>query len=82
MLNLDCTVGICPTPHAIVKYDIDEDAPIRDDKGFMQRVAVGETGLLLGEITDLSPFAGYTNKKATDAKIFRDVFIEGDADGV
>jgi len=79
MLNLDCTVGISPTPHAIVTYDIDEDKPIRDENGFMQRVGVGETGLLLGEITDLSPFAGYTNKEATNAKIVRDVFAKGDA---
>jgi acyl-CoA synthetase (AMP-forming)/AMP-acid ligase II len=45
----------------------------------MQRVDVGEAGLLIGEITDLSPFAGYTNREATEAKILRNVFAQGDA---
>mgnify|MGYP001818100758 CR=1 FL=1 len=50
MLNLDCTVGTCKLPYAIVKYDVDGDEPIRNEKGFMQKVAVGETGLLLSLI--------------------------------
>jgi len=79
LLNLDCTVGTCMTPYAIVKYDIDADEPIRGDNGFMQRVKVGGTGLMLGEITETSPFAGYTNKGATESKIFRDVFDKGDS---
>jgi acyl-CoA synthetase (AMP-forming)/AMP-acid ligase II len=79
LLNLDCTVGICKLPHAIVKYDVDEDEPMRDVKGFMQKVAVGETGLLLGEISEENPFAGYTSKEATDSKIVKNVFQEGDA---
>ncbi len=79
LLNLDCTVGMCLTPYAIVKYDVEAEEPIRDAEGFMQRVEVGETGLALGEIVDSSPFAGYTNKDATEAKIFRDVFARGDA---
>lgn len=79
LLNLDCTVGTCFTPYAIVKYDVDEERPLRDENGFMRRVEVGEAGLTLGEITDLSPFAGYTDKAATEAKIFRDVFAKGDA---
>ena len=79
MLNLDCTVGICKLPYAIVKYDVDENEPIRDEKGFMQKVAVGETGLLLGEISEGNPFAGYTSKAATDSKIVKNVFQEGDA---
>ncbi len=79
MLNLDCTVGTCRLPYAIVKYDVDGDEPIRDEKGFMQKVAVGETGLLLGEISASNPFFGYTSKEATESKILRDVFDKGDA---
>jgi len=78
-LNLDCTVGTCRLPYAIVKYDVDEDEPIRDEKGFMQKVAVGETGLLLGEISEENPFVGYTSKAATDSKIVRNVFQKNDA---
>jgi len=78
MLNFDCTVGTCVMPFAIVKYDVDVDEPARDHNGFMQEVAKGESGLLLGKITEFSPFAGYTSKDATEAKIFRDVFERGD----
>ena len=77
-LNLDCTVGTCRLPYAIVKYSSDEDEPIRDEKGFMQRVTVGETGLLLGEISEQNPFAGYTSKAATDSIIVKNVFQNGD----
>jgi citronellyl-CoA synthetase len=79
MLNLDCTAGTCKLPYAIVKYDVDGDEPIRDEKGFMQKVAVGETGLLLGEISEENPFVGYTSKEATNSKIIKNVFQEGDA---
>jgi citronellyl-CoA synthetase len=77
--NFDCTVGTCVLPFAIVKYDVDTDEPVRDNSGFLQKVKRGETGLLLGKITDFSPFAGYTNKEATQAKILRNVFEKEDA---
>jgi citronellyl-CoA synthetase len=79
ILNLDCTAGRCTLPYAIVRYDVNEYTPIRDKKGFMQRVEVGQTGLLLGEISETNPFFGYTSKEATESKIVRDVFIKGDA---
>ncbi|MBA7715238.1 Tyrocidine synthase 1 [subsurface metagenome] len=44
----------------------------------MERVDVGESGLLLFENTGISTFRGYTDKKATDAKLFHNVFNEGD----
>jgi citronellyl-CoA synthetase len=79
LLNLDCTVGSCRFPYAIVKYDIDEDIAIRDEKGFMQKIEVGQTGLLLGEISESNPFSGYTDRQATESKILHDVFQKGDA---
>ena len=79
MLNLDCTQGFCNAPHAIVKYDVEEDEPLRAGDGFMQRVDLGETGLLLGEISEDNPFVGYSSRKATDSKIMWNVFAEGDA---
>ncbi len=79
MLNLDCTVGTCKLSYVIVKYDVDEDKPIRDDQGFMQEAAVGESGLLLGEISEQNPFVGYTSREATDSKIIKNVFQKGDA---
>jgi citronellyl-CoA synthetase len=79
LLNLDCTVGRCSLPYAIIKYDIDEDTAIQNDNGFMQKVDVGETGLLLGEISESNPFFGYTNQQATESKILHNVFQKGDA---
>jgi citronellyl-CoA synthetase len=79
LLNVDRTVGVCLTPFAIVRYDIDEDEPIRDDEGFMVRAAPGETGLILAEISERLPFSGYTDEKETNRKIFRDVFEKGDS---
>lgn len=78
LLNLDYTVGRCSLPYAVIKYDVDEDAAIRDERGFMQKVDVGEAGLLLGEISETNPFVGYTNQQATDSKILHDVFQRGD----
>jgi citronellyl-CoA synthetase len=78
-LNLDSTVGRCRAPYSIVKYDVDEDAAIRDEDGFMQRIQVGQTGLLLGEISEANPFVGYSSKEATESKIIHDVFTIGDS---
>ncbi len=77
-LNLDCTIGICLSPHAIVKYDIEKSEPIRGDDGFLQRVGVGEAGLFLMKILNPYTFAGYTNKTASKQKIIENAFEDGD----
>lgn len=79
MLNKDCTVGTTSIPIALVKYDVDADEIARDDKGNLIKVADGEPGLLLGEITRKTVFEGYTSKEDTEKKILRDVFKQGDA---
>jgi len=78
LLNIDKSVGLCLTPFAIVRYDIDADAPVLDENGMMQKVERGEAGLLISEISDTMPFVGYTNNSQTDKKILRDVFEKGD----
>ncbi|WP_445937248.1 long-chain-acyl-CoA synthetase [Pseudomonas sp.] len=78
LLNLDNTVGFSPYPYAIVRYDQEREAPLREN-GHLLRVAKGEAGLLLGKITDKSPFHGYTNARDTERCILRDVFEPGDA---
>ncbi|GAG75179.1 unnamed protein product, partial [marine sediment metagenome] len=78
LLNFDCTVGTCATSYAIVKYDIDEDKPIRGEDGFMQKVDIGETGLCLFQSAGAMQSRGYTDEKATESKLFRDVFKKGD----
>jgi citronellyl-CoA synthetase len=76
--NLDKTCGICLTPYAIIKYDIETDEPIRNEKGFMKKIKLGEVGLLLGKITDPENFYIYKDKMSTEKKVLRDVFEKGD----
>ena len=78
LFNFDETVGVSPLPYAIVKYDRENDLPIRDSKGNMIKVKKGESGLLIGEITPKSPFHGYTDPKKTKAVIFEGVFKKDD----
>lgn len=77
-LNLDSTAGICPLSYQVIEYDINEDQPVRNAKGFMNPVSPGETGLLITEITERSPFDGYTDKDASNKKLFQDVLKKGD----
>lgn len=79
LFNRDCTVGVSPAPHALVKYDIESDEIVRDSEGRCIRVEPGQPGLLLGKITKQLAFEGYTSREATEKKIVRDVFNDGDA---
>ncbi|MBZ0234392.1 MAG: long-chain-acyl-CoA synthetase [Deltaproteobacteria bacterium] len=78
LLNADCTVGICPAPYALVKYDVDRDEPVRDAAGRLIRVGKGEVGLLIGQVNERYVFDGYTDKAASEKKLLRDVFDDGD----
>ena len=77
-LNIDYSVGTSVTPFAIVAYDTENDAPVRNEQGYMKKVGKGETGLLIMEISEKTPFPGYSDKKKTEEKIFRNVFKKGD----
>lgn len=78
-LNKDRTMGICGANILLVEYDIDADEMVRDEHGKVVEVAVGEHGLLLGEIDDRYKFDGYTNDSASESKILRDLVKPGDA---
>lgn len=79
LLNFDNTVGASPFPFAIVQYDKEREEPVRDASGYMVKVAKGEAGLLIGEITDETPFHGYTDPEKNEKCILRNVFKRGDA---
>ncbi len=79
LLNFDNTVGLCPVSYAIVKYDKEKEAPVKNAKGHLIRVAKGEAGLLIGEITAKTPFHGYTDASNTQKSILHDAFKKGDA---
>ncbi|HWU68085.1 MAG TPA: long-chain-acyl-CoA synthetase [Stenotrophobium sp.] len=76
--GLSRTAGFCPLTYAIVEFDADQDQPVRDAKGFLKKVAKGGVGLLISEVTDKRPFDGYTDSKASNSKLLRDVFKKGD----
>ncbi|MDH4872892.1 long-chain-acyl-CoA synthetase [Pseudomonas sp. BN515] len=79
VFNFDNTVGFSPATFAIVRYDLENDRPLRDHRGLMEEVGKGETGLLISEISDKWPFDGYTDPAKSEAVILRDVFKKGDA---
>ncbi len=79
LFNMDKTMGFTVNPHAVVEYDKENEKPVLDSKGFMKKMKKGETGLLLGEINELYPFDGYTEKEKSEKVILRDVFKRGDS---
>ncbi|KAL7406364.1 hypothetical protein ABVT39_018686 [Epinephelus coioides] len=66
-------------PFALIKYDTEQDEPIRDANGLCVESPKGETGLLVSKITDIAPFVGYAkNEEQTEKKRLRNVFKKGD----
>jgi fatty-acyl-CoA synthase len=76
-------------PLALVKFDRETDAPMRDAGGFCLRCATGEVGEAIGRIRGGADgpggehaggeFEGYTDIAESDKKIIRNVFERGDA---
>jgi fatty-acyl-CoA synthase len=66
---------------ALVKFDVERNAPVRDENGFCVRCAANETGEAIGRISSDAGarFDGYTDDAATEKKVLRDVFERGDA---
>ena len=79
LLNKDRTVGMTTAEIALVEYDVDADEMVKDQEGRCIRVEPGEPGLLLGQINEEAAFEGYTNPQATEKKILRNAFEDGDA---
>ena len=78
IMNFDCTVGFTTGNYAIVRYDVDEEKPIRNERGRMKKVRKGEIGLLLFKSEGINTFDGYTDQKATEAKLLHNVFKNDD----
>ena len=67
---------------ALVRVDPETGEPVRDGDGFCIPCAGNEAGEAIGQIaTDgtASRFEGYTDKAASEKKILRNVFVNGDA---
>ncbi|XP_014749420.1 PREDICTED: very long-chain acyl-CoA synthetase-like [Sturnus vulgaris] len=67
-------------PFELIRYDVEQDEPVRDERGLCVPVRAGETGLLVVKITKNTPFHGYAgDSQKTEKKILRDVLAKGDA---
>lgn len=69
-------------PVCLIKCDEGTGEPIRNSTGRCIRCKPGEPGVFIGKINPkrvLSSFSGYADKKASEKKVVRDVFKEGDA---
>ena len=77
-LNINCCVGWSPNKYALVKYDVENQMPIRNKSGYFEKVKKGDVGLLIVQINDRVPFDGYVNKARNEEKLFSNVFEEGD----
>ncbi|CQD18071.1 long-chain-acyl-CoA synthetase [Mycolicibacterium conceptionense] len=78
VFNVSKSTGICPSPVAFVEYDADSGEPARGADGRLRKVKRGEPGLMLSKVNALQPFDGYTDKAASEKKLVRNAFKEGD----
>jgi fatty-acyl-CoA synthase len=70
-------------PTKIVRFDVELQQPVRDQRGFCIECAVDEPGEVIGKIMkDASRpgqrFEGYASEAETGKKVLRDVFEKGD----
>ncbi len=78
VFNVSKSTGICPSPVAFVEYDLDTGEPARAEDGRLRKVKRGQPGLLLSKVSSFQPFDGYTDKSASEKKLVRDAFKDGD----
>ena len=79
LLNKDKTIGMTSADVVLIEYDIAEDEILKSDDGFCRKIINHDPGLLIIKIGPNAVFNGYTDAQATEKKILRDVFEEGDA---
>jgi fatty-acyl-CoA synthase len=91
LLNMDNKVGsVGRIPSKLlmdarlVRYQVETDEHVRDAKGRLIECATGEVGELIGALPskpgdNRGRFEGYTSKEATERKILRNAFVDGDA---
>ena len=78
IFNIPGSTGVNPMPLAYVEYDPETSEPVRDAGGRVRRVASGQPGLLLSPVNRFAPFDGYTDKAASEKKLVRNAFKDGD----
>ena len=78
LLNKDQTIGMTNAKVGIFEYDVAEDKLVKNTEGRYVEVAEHQPGLLLVEIGPNAVYNGYTDKKASEAKVIQNVLVEGD----
>ena len=78
VFNVDKSTGFSWFPLSYVEYDVETGDPVRDAAGRLRRVPAGEPGLLITPVNRLSPFDGYTDPAASEKKLIRNAFKDGD----
>ena len=78
LLNKDQTIGMTNVELALLKYDVAEDKLETNENGSYIEVEEHEPGLALVKIGPNAVYNGYTDKKASEEKVIKDVFEEGD----
>jgi fatty-acyl-CoA synthase len=70
-------------PAEIVKFDVEHETPIRDERGLCIRCKKNEIGEAIGRLEQragiAANFEGYSNPHESERKVLRNVFAEGDA---
>jgi fatty-acyl-CoA synthase len=71
-------------PTKVVKFDIEHEQPVRDERGFCIECETDEVGEVIGQILKDATkpgarFEGYATQAETDKKILRNVFAPGDS---
>jgi fatty-acyl-CoA synthase len=72
------------SPVVLVRFDVDREAPVRDENGFCIKCAANEVGEAIGPLQRgtgnvSNRFEGYSDSTASEKKIIRNVFLPGDA---
>lgn len=62
----------------LVKYDIAADELVRGDDGRVIEAAPNEPGEAITRITNVVPFEGYSDEEASEKKVLRGAFKDGD----
>ncbi len=78
ILNKDMTIGTTLVKVRLVQYDVHNDRIVRDNEGRCIEVPDGEAGLGLIQVDPNAQFEGYTNPEATEKKVVRGAFTDGD----
>lgn len=91
LINVDNHIGSCgrvpdwnKTNFRLIRYDVESDTHLRDAQGRSIPCGPGEVGEGIGMIINHPEigggrFEGYTSQEASEQKILRNVFVDGDA---